>query len=428
MKHKIIFIGIFIITLFIVGSSVFAKERDDRIPGQYIVVFKDNVTDVDGVADDLVKKHRATKLDSYRNIIKGFSGNISDAEIEKIKKDPRVAFVSEDRVVYALGIVESEGENNSSRMKTQARPSVQAQTTPTGIKRVNATGSVNKGAGVVIAVIDTGIYASHPDLSGAILNSGKSCIKGKTSNDDNGHGTHVAGTIAGRNNSIGVLGVAPQTKLIPVKVLDRNGSGTWSSVICGIDWVTANATKYNIKLVNMSLGGGGISDNNCGNTNNDALHKALCRSRDAGVTYVVASGNNGGNVANTVPGAYDDAVITVSALADSDGLKGALGAGTSYGPDDTFATFSNFGIPVDIGAPGVNIYSTWKGGGYATLSGTSMATPHVTGAAALYINANPGSTWTQIRDGLRAIGEVLGAGHSDPSGLHPEPVLNVASL
>ncbi len=425
MKYKII-AGLFTLVLFFgVSVSVFAKQvKDDRIPGQYIIVLKDNTGDVDGAINDLVKKHHGTRLDSYHNIIKGFSANMSTDEIEKIKKDPRVDFVSEDHVVTALGIFESEKQNLNSQAKLQT----QSQSLPTGISRIHSNTTVNKGAGVVVAVIDTGIYTSHPDLSTNILNSGTSCINRTTSNDDNGHGTHVAGTIAALDNSFGVVGVAPKAKLIPVKVLDRNGSGTWSSVICGIDWVTAHATQYNIKVANMSLGGAGTSDNNCGNTNKDALHKAICRSRDAGVTYVVAGGNSSADSASSVPSSYDDAVITVSALADSNGISGGLGVATSYGPDDTFATFSNFGSVVDIGAPGVNILSTWKGGGYAILSGTSMATPHVTGAVALYLDAHPGSTWTQIRDGLRAIGENLNFGHTDPSGLHPEPVLNVASL
>jgi len=238
----------------------------------------------------------------------------------------------------------------------------------------------------------------------------------------------VAGIIAALDNSIGVVGVAPQAKLIPVKVLDRTGSGTWSSVICGIDWVTANASSLGIKVANMSLGGTGTSDNNCGNTNSDALHKAVCRSRDAGVTYVVAAGNESGSASKLVPAAYDDAVITVSALADSDGKPGGLGPKTSYGPDDTFATFSNYGSIVDLGAPGVSIYSTYKGGKYATMSGTSMASPHVAGVAALYISGNPGSTWIQVRDGLKALGEALGFGHTDPSGLHPELVVKADSL
>lgn len=437
MKYKIILAGLFVFIIFFgVGKLVFAKQsRDDRIAGQYIVVFKDNISDADSAENDLVSKHNVGRLNSYRYIIKGFAGNMSDAEVAKIKKDPRVAFVSEDHVVTALGMVESESENVSSRaqLKAQAKFQTQSQALPTGIARVSANTSVNKGAGIVVAVIDTGIYASHPDLSANILNSGTSCIRRTTSNDDNGHGTHVAGTIAALDNGFGVVGVAPKAKLIPVKVLDRNGSGTWSSVICGIDWVTAHALQYNIKVANMSLGGGGTSDNNCGKDNNDALHKAICSSVAKGVTYVVAAGNGDayGNPLNAnsfVPASYDDAVITVSALADSDGKSGGLGSPTLYGPDDTFASFSNYGNVVDIGAPGVSILSTWRGGGYATLSGTSMATPHVTGAVALYLNANPGSTWTAIRDGLRAIGEVLGSGHTDPSGLHPEPVLSVSSL
>jgi subtilisin family serine protease len=238
----------------------------------------------------------------------------------------------------------------------------------------------------------------------------------------------VAGIIAALDNSVGVVGVAPQAKLIPVKVLDRTGSGTWSSVICGIDWVTANASSMGIKAANMSLGGSGTSDNNCGNKNSDAFHKAICRSRDAGVTYVVAAGNNSANANTFVPAAYDDAVITVSALADSDGKPGGSGSKTSYGPDDTFATFSNYGGVVDLGAPGVSIYSTYKNGGYATMSGTSMASPHVAGVAALYISGNPGSTWQQVRDGLKSLAEALNSGHTDPSGLHPEPVVKANSL
>ena len=178
----------------------------------------------------------------------------------------------------------------------------------------------------------------------------------------------------------------------------------------------------------MSLGGGGNSDNNCGITNSDALHKAICASRDAGVTYVVAAGNETDNASNHVPAAYDDAVITVSALADSDGAPGGIGLATSYGPDDTFATFSNFGSVVDLGAPGVAIKSTWKNGGYNTISGTSMATPHVAGAAALYLQKYPGSTWIDIRNGLIGLGEPLGAGHTDPPGFHPEKVVFAGSL
>jgi subtilisin family serine protease len=196
----------------------------------------------------------------------------------------------------------------------------------------------------------------------------------------------------------------------------------------------------------MSLGGPGSSDSNCGLTNADAFHLAICNSTGAGVTYVVAAGNSASTTSNFVPAAYDDTVITVSALADSDGKPGGVGGVTSRGADDTFANFSNFGWEVAIGAPGVDILSTLPTGtcplcnasGYGKLSGTSMAAPHVAGAAALYIQANPLAQWTDVLFGLTAIAEtdtdtcspsnLGGACHVDPSGLHPEPVLRVTGL
>lgn len=373
--------------------------------GNYIVVLKDTV-DPQDAATKMAKTHNLSVDNVYNHALKGFSATIPAARLENVKHDPRVQFVSEDREVAAV-----------------------AQTTPTGINRIQAPlNTTNKGAGIGVAVIDTGVDLTHPDLQANII-ANTSCIRGKrTGDDDNGHGSHVAGTIAALDNGVGVVGVAPQAKLVAVKVLNSSGSGTWSSVICGIDWVTAHASQYNIKVANMSLGGSGSSDNNCGNSNNDALHKAICNSISSGVTYVVAAGNDGANANTFVPAAYDDSVITVSALADSDGKSGGLGTTTNYGLDDTFASFSNFGSVIDLGAPGVNIFSTWKSGGYNTISGTSMATPHVTGAAALYIKSHPGSLWSQVRDGLKATAELLNSGHTDPSGLHPEPLVQASTL
>lgn len=412
------------------ASAKVFEDSFDKIPGQYIIVFKDKVIDADSESDNIAKTRKLERIHTYNHAIKGFVARMNNSELEKIKNDPRVDFVAEDRAVYISDPI-TEKESFSGKLFDSKRISTQLQlpqTIPTGIDRVNSESLLNKGAGVGVAVIDTGIDLSHPDLKTNIL-ANKNCLSSKQNgNDDNGHGTHVAGTIAAINNSIGVVGVAPEAKLIAVKVLNRNGSGTWSSVICGIDWVTANASKYNIKVANMSLGGGGTNDNNCGYTNNDPLHKAICKSRDAGVTYVVASGNEGRSANLSVPASYDDAVITVSALADSDGISGGIGSPTAYGADDTFATFSNYGTVVDIGAPGVDIYSTYKGGGYRTLSGTSMATPHVSGAVALYIKSNPSSTWSQVRDGLKALAEGVGFGHTDLSGLHPEPVVRADSL
>ncbi|MEK7090160.1 MAG: S8 family serine peptidase, partial [Patescibacteria group bacterium] len=277
-----------------------------KVAGQYIVVFKDAVNDVDGASDELAKNHGLSNLQTYRHALKGFAATVPAGRLKKLESDPRVEFVSEDRIVSIDRTV-----------------SIAAQTLPTGVNRIDAEQTpthTNKGAGINVAIIDTGIDLKHPDLKTNIV-GGKNCSSGKSYSDGNGHGTHVAGTVAAIDNGLGAVGVAPEAKLWAVRVLNNAGSGTWSSVICGIDFVTSKAPANGgpIMVANMSLGGGGTSDNNCGNTNNDALHKAICRSRDAGVTYVVAAGNNGSGAAAFVPAAYDDAVITVSALADSDG-------------------------------------------------------------------------------------------------------------
>lgn len=408
-------------------AVAFADARDSRIPGQYIVVFKDGVQDVDQAEVDILHRARGEHIASYRTALSGFAARLSAEDIAAVKSDPRVAFVSEDRIV-STSAQPHESALFSSR---RGAPPPPPQVLPTGVDRINAEHTSNTGAGVNVAVIDTGIDLSHPDLQGNIV-GGKNCTTNDPTKygDQNGHGTHVAGTIAAIDNTRGVVGVAPGAKLWSVRVLNRFGYGTWSSVICGLDFVASKgpANGGPITVANMSLGGSGFSDDNCGNTNNDALHKAVCRVRDAGVTLVVAAGNDAADTNGFVPAAYDDAVITVSALVDTDGTFGGVGSSTPYGADDTFASFSNYGSATDLGAPGVNIYSTWTSGGYKTISGTSMASPHVAGAAALYVSAHPGAPWTQVRDALVASGEESGSGHTDPSGRHPEPVVRADAL
>lgn len=417
---------VFAVIFFIHPFGAKAAPKSDIVPDRYIVVLKDNQSDAPDKSDEIASSHGFKVQHKYSRVLRGFSASIPKEKLEEVKSDSRVLFVSEDHIV---SIARRPRPTPSPRPSPtpSPTPTPSAQIVPTGISRIGINGT-NKGTGIGVAIIDTGIDLTHPDLAPNII-ANTSCTGSATGNDDNGHGSHVAGTIAAQDNSAGVVGVAPEAKLIAVKVLDANGSGTWSSVICGIDWVTANAATYNIKVANMSLGGGGTSDNNCGLTNNDALHHAICVStQTAGVTYVVAAGNSSADSSTFVPAAYKDTLITVSALADSDGKPGGLGAFTGYGADDTFASFSNYGSGIDLGAPGVAIYSTYKNHTYATLSGTSMATPHVTGAAALFINSHPGSSWTQIRDGLKAAAEPAGSGHTNPSGLHPEPVLKVSSF
>jgi subtilisin family serine protease len=297
--------------------------------------------------------------------LKGYAATIPQARLDDVERDPRVAFVSDDRPVKAV-----------------------AQTLPTGIDRIDGEVSTRFTSwNVAVAVIDTG-SGPHSDLN---IVGGTNCSTGKSYSDGNGHGTHVAGTIGAKNNTAGVVGVAPGIPIYSVRVLNNAGSGSWSSVVCGIEWVTANAARLNIKVANMSLGGPGSDDGHCGDTNNDALHKAICNSVATGVTYVVAAGNDNSDLAGFVPAAYDE-VLAVTAVADFNGQPGGGAAATCRSDvDETPADFSNFtGIgSLDtshtIAAPGVCIYSTWKGGGYNTISGTSMASPHVAGTAALCI-------------------------------------------
>jgi subtilisin len=344
---------------------------------QYIVVFHDDERDSRGLASEHARAYGASLSHVYRSALKGYAATIPEARIDDVRRDPRVAFVSEDRPVYAVGV---------------------AQPAPTGIDRVDAEQSIhfssNDWSGIAVAVIDSG-SGPHPDLN--ILPGGINCSTGTSNNDGNGHGTHVAGTIGAINNDEGVVGVAPGIPIYSVRVLDNAGSGSWSSVVCGINWVTENADRLNIKVANMSLGGAGSDDGNCGNNNNDALHKAICSSVAKGVTYVVAAGNDNRNLSAFVPASYDE-VLTVTAVADFNGEPGGKAPATCRRDvDDTSADFSNYAgsgsadVNHTIAAPGVCINSTWKGGGYNTISGTSMASPHVTGTAALCIATATGT-------------------------------------
>jgi subtilisin len=389
-------------TAFLLAAAIPATPANaDTATSGYIVLLKDgvsvsSVTGLLGVTVDNV----------YASAVRGYSGRMTATTAARLARDPRVALVQPDGVA-----------------------TIAAQTLPTGINRIDAelspTARINgtdERVNVDVAVIDTGVDLDHPDLNVNTAGA-KNCSTGRSADDGNGHGTHVAGTIGALDNSAGVVGVAPGARIWPVRVLNNQGSGSFSAIICGIDYVTAHANE--IEVANMSLGGSG-SDSACG-SNRDAMHEAICRSVSAGVTYVVAAGNSAANSATFVPATYEE-VITVSALADFNGQPGGGAASTCRTDvDDTFADFSNYGADVDIIAPGVCIQSTWKGGGYNTISGTSMASPHVAGAAALYKSTHPTASPSAVKTALRTAGTSNWNSATDPDSTH-EPLLNVATF
>jgi subtilisin len=370
--------------------------------GSYIVVLKDTASP-STMARAHAGRYGARVGHVYRHALKGYSATLSSNRVAALKADPSVAAVAPDLPVHAF-----------------------VQTLPTGINRIDGElSSTTSGDGsgdvnVDIAILDTGISNSHPELN---VVGGTNCVGGTSSNDDHGHGSHVAGIAAARDNGDGVVGVAPGARLHAVKVLNAAGSGTTSQIICGIDWVTARAGT--IEVANMSLGGASFFGAFSGcNSSFDPMHPAICRSVQAGVTYAVAAGNSAADANTFVPATYSQ-VITVSALADFNGLPGGGAAATCRADeDDTFANFSNFGADVDLIAPGVCILSTHLGSGYNTFSGTSMASPHVAGAAALYKSANPGATPAQVKAALQSAGNLNWSDADDPDPTK-ERLLNV---
>jgi subtilisin len=286
-------------------------------------------------------------------------------------------------------------------------------------------------------VLDTGIDTSHPDLNVA---GGYSCTKRRSYDDHYGHGTHAAGIIGALDDRTGVVGVAPGARIYGVKVLDDDANGTTRELLCGIDWVTSTRTdtdpKNDIDVANLSLGGVGTDDGHCGKSDNDILHQAVCKSVAAGVTYVVAAGNDHQDASHLIPAAYDE-VITVSAIADSDGKPGGGGGSPSCrtDEDDTLANFSNYGPDVDLIAPGVCILSTTpkqsaaigRTNGYGVLSGTSFAAPHVAGAAALYLAQHPGASPATVRSALMAAASSNWDNGDDPDGIK-EPLIDVQAF
>ena len=355
----------------------------------------------------------------FSKALKGYAAKLNAKQLAQVKADPDVAFVAKDGVIRA-----------------------QEQTIPRGIRRVDATRNttaridgVDDRVNADVAIFDTGIDKSHPDLN---VVGGYNCSSSTRTawGDGNGHGTHVAGTVGALDNGIGAVGVAPGVRLWAVRILGSDGAGLVSWYVCGMDWIAGQRDPFNpanplIEAVNMSVAKPGSDDRNCGYTNKDAMHKAICRLVAAGVTVIAAAGNNSFSASRLIPASYNE-VITVSALADTDGAPGGTGGDScyswgSYDSDDTYANFSNYGADVDLIAPGKCIWSTLPGNRYGYSSGTSMAAPHATGAAALWLSTRPGRTPAQAKAALVAAATLDWRTSTDPDGT-PDRLLNVAHL
>ncbi|MEK7625684.1 MAG: S8 family peptidase [Patescibacteria group bacterium] len=366
------FVALTLATTALSSTKLQASQNESK---RFIVQFSDALNDA--AQDELVANFGGVKIKELSPSNTRVVVLPNRASERALRLNADVVRMEEDGLAFASG-------------RTSVQP---AQTLPWGVDRVDAElvwPNTNTNT-VRVGVIDTGISLSHPDLSGNIKGEINAINPKRSANDDNGHGSHVAGIIGAVNNTIGVVGVAPEVDLYAIKVLGANGSGYLSDIIEGLDWSIANG----MQVVNMSLGA---------SSDNQFLHEAVIRARNAGIVLVVAAGNSGSSV--EYPGKYSE-VITVGAT----------------DVNNQIASFSSRGPEVDVAAPGVSVFSTYKGSGYATLSGTSMATPHVTGIVALILNSpvgvsdlNGDGQWNpdEVQNKLQATATDLGeAGRDD---------------
>jgi subtilisin len=382
------------------------QPRLEVLPGRYIVMLGEPGAQSATEAARAFDRQPGVQVDHvYDFVFRGFSAAMSDAAAAALMRNPNVAGVYPDSPIFMQGQSLEPGINR-----------VDADLNP--VRAGNGSGSVD----VDIAVIDSGV-GPNSDIN---LVGGYDCWGQGILRDWIGHGTHVAGIAAARDNDFGVVGMAPGARVWSVRVFNSSGNGSLAHYICGMEWVAEHAAT--IEVANMSLGG--TTYDNGTACNSSPLHLAVCGMTQAGVTAVAAACNDGTWATICVPGRYPE-VISVSAFAEWDGKPGGLGGCRStadgfYGCDDRRASFSNYGPTVDIAAIGVGVYSTLFDNRYGYWSGTSMATPHVTGAAALVLVQQGDMSPAAVRERLLLTG-MSGPVPGDPDA-YPEPILNVASL
>jgi hypothetical protein len=333
-----------------------AQRAGDKIADSYICVFDATVTGdrVPAAANRAAQAGEGKVQHVYTKVLRGFSTRASAKGVEKMRaNNPNIAYCEQDQI---MSVSQAGGKKPGGGTSTQP-----AQEVPWGITRVRGGAA---GTFATAWVIDSGIELKHPDLRVDTARS-RSFISDTSPNDANGHGTHVAGTIAAINNTIGVIGVAPGATVVSVRVLDRRGSGSNSGVIAGVEYVAANGRPGDV--ANMSLGGGASS----------ALDTAVINAAATGIRFTLAAGNSSTSATTSSPARVNGAnIYTVS----------------SFASGDNWSSFSNFGNPpIDFAEPGSGIKSTWIGASYNTISGTSMAAPHLAG---ILLQGAPGNGGT----------------------------------